>query len=198
MFKKLFLLLFATATLITAKAQTADELQNAYYDFSYAYVQHFNANALSLGEALLPNAGKLSDKAQPNFYYRMGTLYEDLNQFDKAINCYEKVIAAVPDFFVAHRALGYLYLKQANQVAGKLNAAKTDPVENKRLAALYTATAKKAIPHLEKAQACDPEDDTLTRIKMLYKNTKDEKGLASLDTRLQTLSKNCVDLLSDK
>lgn len=150
MYKKLFLLLFVIGTAITAKAQTAEELQNAYYDFSNAYVQHFNANALNLGEKILPNAGKLSDKAQPNFYYRMGILYEDRHQVDKAITCYEKVIAAVPDFFVAHRALGYLYLKEANLVAGKLNAAKTDVVENKRLAALYIATAKKAIPHLEK------------------------------------------------
>jgi tetratricopeptide (TPR) repeat protein len=198
MLKKLFLLLFSFATVIIAKAQTADEVQNAYYDFNHAYVQHQYDLALSQAEKMLPNIDKLSSKMQPNFYYMLGTIYEDANQTTRAISCYEKVIVAVPNYFVAHRALGYIYLKQANQVAGKLNSAKTDATENKRLAALYTATAKKAIPYLEKAQACDPDADTLTRIKMLYKNTKNEQGLATLDSRLKTLSQNCVDLLSDK
>ena len=198
MYKRLFLLLFAIATVITSKAQTADEMQNAYYDFNHAYVQHQYDQALSQAEKILPNIDKLSPKVQPNFYYLLGTIYEDASQTTKAISCYEKVIVAVPNYFVAHRALGYIYLKEANQVAGKLNAAKTDVAENKRLAALYIATAKKAIPYLEKAQACDPDNDTLTRIKMLYKNTKNEEGLASLDSRLKTLSQNCVDLLNDK
>jgi len=147
---------------------------------------------------MLPNSDKISPKAQPNFYYLLGTIYEDASQPTKAINCYEKVIAAVPGYYVAHRALGFIYLKEANQIAGKLNPSKTDAAENKRLAALYTATAKKAIPYLEKAQACEPDDNTLTRIKMLYKNTKNEQGLASLDTRLKVLGQNCVDILGDK
>jgi hypothetical protein len=99
---------------------------------------------------------------------------------------------------VVQRALGYMYMKQADDIANKLNAAKTDAAENKRLTDLYATAVKKVLPHLEKAQACDPDNDTLSLIKTLYKNIKDDKGLSTLNSRLATLAKNCVDLLSDK
>jgi len=50
MLKKLFLLLFAIATVTIAEAQTADEIQNAYYDFNHSYVQHQYDQALSQAE----------------------------------------------------------------------------------------------------------------------------------------------------
>jgi tetratricopeptide (TPR) repeat protein len=198
MLKRSLLFLAIIFTFAAAKAQTAEEVYNQYLDFNLARLQGENDKALSLGQDILPNADKLSDKARTSFYYAIGNLFENDGQSVKAVEYYEKVAAAVPDYYVVQRALGYLYSKQTEEFATKLNAAQTDANENRRLTALYTAAVKKALPHLEKAQACDPDDDTLALIKKYYKNIKDDKGAASLKTRLATLSKNCVDLLDDK
>jgi len=53
------------------------------------------------------------------------------------------------------------------------------------------------LPHLEKAQACDPSDETLAIIKTLYKNINDTEGLNKLNDRLKLLSQNCIDVLED-
>ena len=57
--------------------------------------------------------------------------------------------------------------------------------------------ARKALPQLEKAQACDPSDDTLGIIKSLYQKINDQASLSTLDDRLRLLSKNCIDILND-
>jgi tetratricopeptide (TPR) repeat protein len=153
---------------------------------------------LELGENLLPNADKLPEKARINFYFSVGKMYEDNDQYKKALPYYEKVAAAVPDYYVVHRALGYLYLENVKEIEGKLNASANDTTLNKQLTIAYNNAVRKALPHLEKAQACDPSDETLAIIKMLYKNIKDAKGLSTLDVHLKELGKNCVDILSDK
>jgi tetratricopeptide (TPR) repeat protein len=198
MLKKVILLLIIAFAATTTKAQTADEVYNSYLDFNLARLEGRTENALELGEQLMPDADKLTDKARISFYYSLGNLYENDSQSAKALPLYEKVAAAVPDYYVVQRALGYMYMKQADDIANKLNAAKTDAAENKRLTDLYATAVKKVLPHLEKAQACDPDNDTLSLIKTLYKNIKDDKGLSTLNSRLATLAKNCVDLLSDK
>jgi tetratricopeptide (TPR) repeat protein len=198
MLKKVILLLVIAFAATTTKAQTAEEVYNSYLDFNLARLEGRTENALELGEQLMPNADKLTDKARISFYYSLGNLYENDSQSVKALPLYEKVAAAVPDYYVVQRALCFMYMKQADDIATKLNAAKTDAIENKRLTDLYVTTVKKVLPHLEKAQACDPDNDTLSLIKTLYKNIKDDKGLSTLNSRLATLSKNCVDLLSDK
>jgi tetratricopeptide (TPR) repeat protein len=198
MLKKVILLLVIAFAATTTKAQTAEEVYNSYLDFNLARLEGRTENALELGEQLMPNADKLTDKARISFYYSLGNLYENDSQSVKALPLYEKVAAAVPDYYVVQRALGYMYMKQADDIAAKLNAAKTNAAENKRLTDLYATAVKKVLPHLEKAQACDPDNDTLSLIKTLYKNIKDDKGLSTLNSRLATLAKNCVDLLSDK
>jgi tetratricopeptide (TPR) repeat protein len=198
MLKKAILLLVIAFMATTTKAQTADEVYNSYLDFNLARLEGRTENALELGEQLMPNADKLTDKARVSFYYSLGNLYENDSQSVKALPLYEKVAAAVPDYYVVQRALGYMYMKQADGIATKLNAAKTNAAENKRLTDLYTIAVKKVLPHLEKAQACDPDNNTLSLIKTLYKNIKDDKGLSTLNSRLAILAKNCVDLLSDK
>lgn len=179
-------------------AQTADEVYNQYLDFNLFRLQGQTDKALSLGQDIIPNVDKLKDNVRNNFYYSIGNLFENDGQSVKAIEYYEKVAAAVPNYYVVQRALGYQYLKQVDELSAKLNAARSDINENKRLTELYVAAVKKTLPHLEKAQACDPNDDTLALIKTLYKNIKDPQGLATLNTRLSALSKNCVDLLDDK
>ena len=151
---------------------------------------------MELGEAIIPNAGKLPEKTRINFYFGAGKMYEDNKQPDKALPFYEKVAAAVPDYYVVHRALGYLYLDKAKMVQIMMSSTRDKAVKDS-LFTDFLKAAKKALPHLEKAQACDPSDDTLNIIRDLYAEINDAAGLNSLTGRLKQLSKDCMDILSD-
>ena len=178
---------------LTAKAQSTDEVYNQYLDFNLKRFEGSTADALKLGETILTNVDKLPVKSKVSFYNGLAKLYEDDSQSVEAIPLYEKVIAAQPNYYVAHRALGYLYLKPAEELFAKLQTDNT----NKETAELYKAAVLKALPHLEKAQACDPTDETLALIKTLYTNIHDDDSLRSLNNRLIALKKNCIDILTD-
>ena len=193
MFKKAVLILSLLFAGTFVHAQTADQVYDQYLDFNVARSQGQNAKALLIGESILPNVAKLPAKSQLLYYNSIAKLYEDSSQPEKAIKYYEMVIAAQPDYYVPHLALGYLYFDIANEIAKKLQTAKGD----KQLTSEYNAAVQKALPHLEKAQACDPSDETLTLIKKLYANIKDTAGLNSLNSRLAAFSKNCITVLSE-
>jgi tetratricopeptide (TPR) repeat protein len=197
MLKKICLFSFVVLISFVARAQSADSVYSKYLDFNLARFQGETEKLLSLGEAILPAADKLPEKTRINFYFAIGQVYENNDQPQKALGYYEKVAAAVPDYYVAHRGIGYIYLAQANEIGNKMHAA-TDAAVNNQLMADYEKMVRKALPHLEKAQACDPSDETLDAIKTLYKNLKDTEGLNSLNARLKQLSAHCIDLLEDK
>jgi tetratricopeptide (TPR) repeat protein len=198
MLKKVFLLLFFISVYVAAKAQSADVVYNQYLDFNMARFQGEQEKTLELGESILPNADKLPEKTRVNFYFGVGKMYEDNEQADKAITYYEIVAKAVPDYYVVHRALGYLYLDKAKQLEKQLSASAGDKTMEAQLSSAYNLNVKMVLPHLEKAQACDPSDDTLAIIKSLYKSINDADGLSTLDSRLKQLSKNCIDILTDR
>jgi len=192
MLKKAALFIVVIFPLLTARAQSADSVYNKYLDFNLARFQDQQDKAFELGQNLVPLADKLPEKARISFYFSIGKMYEDNNEIDKAQPFYEKVAAAVPDYYVVHRALGYLYLDKAKAMEQKLSAATTDSLKT-----AYVKMVQKALPHLEKAQACDPSNETLAIIKSLYQKIKDDKGLATLDDRLKALHVKCLDILND-
>ncbi|TSJ40429.1 hypothetical protein FO440_11770 [Mucilaginibacter corticis] len=191
--KKAIILLLILCFAITSKAQNADTVYNRYLDFNLKRLEGNTSTALKLGEDILPNIKLLPDKSCISFYASLAKLYEDDNQSVEAIPLYEMVVAAQPNYYVAHRALGYLYLKPADELYAKLQANAND----NEIAVLYKASVQKALPHLEKAQACDPSDETMALIKKLYTNIHDDTHLKSLGKRLAALSKDCLDILSD-
>ncbi len=193
MFKKaaLFLSLLFVATF--AHAQTDDQVYDQYLDFNMARLKGQTGKVLLIGESLLPNVAKLPAKSQIIYYAGMGNLYEDSSQPEKALTYYEMVAKAEPGYYVVHRALGYLYYNKLSDFSKKLQGAKIDA----KLMADYKALVLKVLPHLEKAEACDPSDETLDMIKTLYTAINDTAGLNSLTSRLAGLSKTCVTLLSE-
>jgi tetratricopeptide (TPR) repeat protein len=189
MLRKILLILILLSTVTISYAQTADEVYDRYLDFNLARLQGEEDKATDLAEQLMKDTLKLKPNVRINFYNSAAKLYEDGSQSVKAIELYERVIAAQPQYYVAHRALGYLYLKNIPDADKLLNSPSTDPN--------YIKAVKKSLPQLEKAQACDPDDSTLALIKTLYANIGDKAGLASLESRLKTLKKDCIDILSD-
>jgi tetratricopeptide (TPR) repeat protein len=176
-----------------AHAQTADQVYDQYLDFNLArYTKNF-PRAFLIGESLLPQADKLPARSKTILFYSMAKLYEDSGNSDKAISYYEKVAAAEPDYYVPHLALGYLYYNKFSDLSKRLQGAKIDA----KLMANYKAMVLKALPHLEKAEACEPSAETLDMIKTLYTAIKDTAGLNTLKSRLAALSKNCLTVLSE-
>jgi hypothetical protein len=198
MFKRSALFLFLILIGRFTHAQSADSVYNQYLDFNLAKLEGDQDKVLQLGEDIIPNADKLPEKARISFYFSAGKMYEDNSQPAKALPFYLKVAAAVPDYYVVHRALGYIYLDDAKTIQNKRDAAANNKTLYKQLSTDYVAAVRKALPHLEKAQACDPSDETLQIIKTLYQNIKDTAGMASLDSRLKQLNKPCIDILLDR
>lgn len=198
MFRRIFLLILLISVAVSSRAQSTDSLLfNKLGDFDLARFNNDEAGAIKIGEDILPDTAKLTPKMRISFFDRMAKLYEDNEQDAKAIFYYEKVVAATPQYEVAQRALGYLYDKNAEEIHLKLYQTKTNDPSYQALADSYEKQVQKALPHLEKAEACDPDNSTLDLIKTLYHNIHDEQALNSLNSRLASLGKNCIDLLSD-
>ena len=195
MIRHYLLILILFSIVFASKAQTAGEVYDDYLDFNLARFQGEKDKISDLGEKIIPNAAKLPDKARVNFYCSIAKVYEDENQAIKAIFYYEKVVEAEPKYYVAHRALGYLYLAKAKEIEASLNNSATN--KDVKLNEDYLLTVNKALPHLEKAQACEPDENTLKEIKLLYKNIDDTERLKNLPDKLLFLSKDCIDILTD-
>lgn len=189
MFRKILVAIILLMSVTLAHAQTAEDTYNKYLDFNLARLQGEPDKAMELSRQIMQDTAKLTTKVKINFFNSLAKLYEDDNQSVNAIPLYERVVAAEPDYFVAHRALGYLYLKNIPDADKPLSTPSID--------AEYIKTVKKALPQLEKAQACDADDNTLALIKTLYKNIGDDAGLSGLNNRLKVLRGKCEDILSD-
>lgn len=179
----------------TLFAQQFKPVYEKYLDFNLERLAGDNATALDMGVAILDSVNDLPAKSRINFYNAMGKLYENNEQPERAIPFYEKVTIAVPNYYVAHRALGYIFVDSANQVYARLLTAKPTDAGYNQLKTDYSTLAKKVISNLEIAQACDPSDETLAIIKTFYKNMGDSSGLDTLDERLKKISKDCLDIL---
>lgn len=187
-------LLFAVKLIYAQKPESAYE---RYVDYNLLRFEGHTEEAITAGESLLDSADKLPANTRIGLFNGMGKLYEDNRQPEKAIPLYEKVAAAVPNYYVVHRALGYLYLQPLNQLQAKLNVTPKNTPAFIGLKNSYKAGALKALIHLEKAQACDPSDETLEIIKRLYTNIGDITALNTLNQRLTNLTKTCLDILND-
>jgi tetratricopeptide (TPR) repeat protein len=190
-----------TMTLIAmfgnANAQNADSVYNKYTDMNLARLEGNTSEALNLATQILPQAKLLPKKSQIPFYNTLAKLYEDTDQFDKAQPLYEKVIAAVPEYYVAHLALGHLYLRKADELSSKMNVSTGNAAAYQKLRTDYIAAVNKALPHLEKVQACDPYDENLQLITKLYNDIGNPAGVNGLDGRVKELKKKCVDILDE-
>jgi tetratricopeptide (TPR) repeat protein len=196
--KSLFFTVLILFTGIHVKAQTTDELEKLYTEFKIQSSTQSNASAIELGKQLLPQADKLSDNNRVIFYNMLAKAYEEEKQFDRAQSLYEKVVVMQPDYYVAHLALGHIYMQKGNEEGALVNASKGDKATYQKHVAAYTAFVNKAILHLEKVQACDPYDDNLNLIKKLYTSINNTAAIATINTRVKAMSGKCVDILLDK
>lgn len=115
------------------------------------------------------------DPNNPMFYFAQGTLFEKLEDYDKAIDSYEKSIEADDTFFNAYYNLGAVYY---NEGVKQIDVANSIPTSNNEQYAKELAKAdewfKKALPYMEKCHELNPEDNsTMESLKNLYYRLKD-------------------------
>ena len=190
-----FLLLASFSNAYSQK--TIAELYSAY-----TVIRTTNDNklaAIDVAINLLKRSPELTNSQIANLNFNLGRLYEETMEIEKAIPYYEASLKLAPDYYVTHRALGNIYLKKSDPLVKKMNDAGNAKQMDLygKLFAEYKKLIVKAIPHLEKAQACDPDEQNLSQIKNLYKNIKDLAAMNTLNERLKKLAVSCVDLLDD-
>jgi len=197
--RKLFLITILSLTYFISFAQE-DNIDDAYLNYKVSRNVKGNTKSIEKLSALLKRSSELSVKQVANVEYHLGRMYEEIGTADSAIVHYENSLKGEPNYSVLHRALGFIYLAKTKPAVAKMNeASKTkDAAANAKAFGEYKALVKKAIPYLEKYQACEPDDETLTTINNLYKSIKDSESLKTLDARLKANADKCVSLLADE
>lgn len=198
--KKQIILFVFCLTSICSFAQTKS-VKELYDNFKvYRTFTDNKPDQIAQTLTLLTFADQLTTKQITNINYNLGRMYEDIEEADSAMRYYQKSLEGEPNYEVVHRALGFIYLAKSNDAVNKINEAKakSDIEGDKKAFSAYKELILKALPHLEKYQACAPDDETLSIIRNLYASLKDTKALETLDARLKEMSGKCVDLLDDE
>lgn len=180
-----------------ADAQTNDAVVNQYYDFNEAVAYARYEDAFTLSKIVIANIGQLDPKMQTGFNNRYAKLQEEHGDKSIAIGYYQKVVNAVPKYYVAQSALGYLYLSLLNPLTAKINAASQDTNKLESYHKEYQAILSKSISHLEIAYACDPYPDLEKLLKDLYLKAGIKRNINKLNQKANGTETNCQDLLSD-
>lgn len=183
--------------ILLCKTALSQDIVDKYYNFGGYISTGDEEKALALAEKILPETSSLSERKQAIFCYKLAGLYESRKIIEKAIDFYERSLKFEPNYYVPHLALGYLYLSKANIFALQINAERSNALLHKKYMDAYNAQLWKALPHLEKAMACDPNDQVLLSIKKGYQSLKDQAFLNLLDLRLNEFRKECVPVLTE-
>ncbi len=115
------------------------------------------------------------DPNNPTFHFAQGTLYEKMENTDKAIEAYDNAIEADDEFFNAYYNMGALYYNRGVQQIEVANAVPTSDnatyeVELKKADIWF----QKALPYMERCHELNPEDNmTMESLKNLYYRLKD-------------------------
>ncbi|RYF24882.1 MAG: hypothetical protein EOO42_04880 [Flavobacteriales bacterium] len=183
-----------------ALVQAQKSAKESYHDFTVYRTTKGNEADIAKIKALLMQKDELTSKQVVNVQYNLGRMYEEVGKADDALDYYEQALNGEPNYSVMHRALGFIYLNKTKPFVKKMNEASAvkNVIANSEAFEKYKAMVKKALPHLEKYQACEPDDETLAIITNLYKSIKEQPAIATLPKRLQNMAGNCVSLLDDE
>ena len=127
---------------------------------------------------------KEQEPDNPTFHYAEGTLYERLNEPQKAVEAYKAAIEIEPDFFEANFNLGVYYYNQAVNLLQEAQDI-TDNVEyEKARDAAYDEMAY-ALPYLERAHKSQPDNiDTMETLRIIYYRLDSEEELREMYEKL--------------
>lgn len=196
--KNILIFCFLLGSCLIVNAQKS--VKDSYHDFTVYRTTRGDADVIAKTKTLLEQQADLTPKQVTNVHYHLGRMYEETGDIENALVHYKISLKGEPNYAVIHRALGFIYLGKTKPFVKQMNeaTASKNAVANAKAFAQYKAMVQKALPHLEKYQACEPDDETLTIITNLYKSIKDQQSITTLHNRLKPLAENCVSLLEDE
>ncbi len=130
------------------------------------------------------NMAKEKEPNNASFYFAEGTLYEKINDTEKAENAYRKATELDPKHFGAWYNLGVLYYNKAVKIFDEASNEKDD---NKYQQMLNEGNEmlKKCIPYLEEAHKIDPKDEICAKtLRGLYFRLQMKDKLDAINTEM--------------
>ncbi|MFZ6663118.1 tetratricopeptide repeat protein [Peijinzhouia sedimentorum] len=101
-----------------------------------------------------------NDPTNELYFYNIGIIYDNQEEFDKAEANYKKVIELKPDHFEANFNLAAIYYNRAVEILGEANAMDLDEYQakGKEVEAKAKVEFERALPYLEKAHQITADD----------------------------------------
>ena len=129
----------------------------------------------------------LAKKQEPEnaaYYFAEGTLYERIEELEKAKEAYRKSLELDPDFFDVNFNMGVMYYNEAVLMLEKANeimeVAQYEKARDEAFEVL-----KKSIPYLEKCHSINPDDNnTMETLRILYYRLGIEDKLTEMNKKL--------------
>lgn len=123
------------------------------------------------------------DQSNPSVYFAIGANYDQLEEYDKAIEAYKKAIAIKADYSDAIYNLGAIYFNQGVAIIKEANNLPLSAEEEyNTLVEEATTYYEKALPFLEQAYEINPSDrNTLETLKEIYTRTKQYDKLKEIN-----------------
>jgi tetratricopeptide (TPR) repeat protein len=127
------------------------------------------------------------DQSNPSVYFAIGANYDQLEEYDNAIEAYQKAIELKPDYSDAIYNLGAIYFNQGVAIIKEANDLPLDKEEEyNSLVEEATNYYEKALPFLEQAYEINPADrNTLETLKEIYTRTKKYEKLKEINDAIK-------------
>lgn len=107
---------YAEAVAAYKQALEADaDNPRALYEMSYTYYMAKNYDSAILLSNKLLSLKNVNDNILRNVYVTLGSLYDDINQSQKAIDIYRQGLSKFPDFYLLYFNLGITDLKTSDE-----------------------------------------------------------------------------------
>jgi len=132
------------------------------------------------------------DPTNEILWFSLGSVFDNLGNYDEAIIAYIKAIEVKSDYFDANYNLGALYfnkavlgINEANEM-WKPRMTKTEASKQKKLEEDSKALFITARPYLETAYASDPNDiETIRSLKDIYARTGEDDKFIEMNNLLK-------------
>ena len=146
---------------------------------------NFYLNADNAEDALnYLELAKEQEPDNPTFHYAEGTLYERLEEPEKAVEAYEAALQINPDLFEANFNLGVFYYNKAVNMIEEAQEI-TDNIEYAEAVNDAGDVMAESLPYLEKAHEINPDDtDVMETLRIVYYRLGQEEELREMYDKL--------------
>jgi tetratricopeptide (TPR) repeat protein len=126
-----------------------------------------------------------TDPDNKQLHYVVGTVYDNLKQYENAEKAYNKALEIDPKYFDAMYNLGALYFNKGVEIVQAANDVMDDE-KYKQMQDEAKAEFEKAVPILEKCHEMQPDDrNTMMALMQLYPRIGETEKYTAIKAKLQ-------------